>query len=61
MKALRALQCGLLALLVLTPWLWLLSFAALAAGAALHLGRLPRYANPDPKTVPDIAVLHEVA
>jgi hypothetical protein len=48
----------LVALAAAAPWLWLLLFAALAAAATLHLGRLPRYNNPDPKTIEHLAWLY---
>ena len=59
MKALHSLWRVVLAVCLAAPWLGLVSFTALAVSATLHLGRLPRYANPDPKTVPEIALLHD--
>ena len=36
-------------------------FAALAVLATLHLGRLPRYNNPDPKDIAHLASLCGIA
>lgn len=58
MKGLRFIWRAVLAFSLAAPWLWLISFAALSVRATLHLGRLPRYGNPDPKTVPEICLLH---
>ena len=49
---------ALVALAAAAPWLWLLLFVALSAAATAHLGRLPRYNNPDPKTIEHLAWLH---
>ena len=59
MKVLYPSWRAVLAVCLAAPWLWLISFAALAVSATLQLGRLPRYGNPDPKTVPEIALLHD--
>ena len=48
----------LLVLATLAPWLWMLLFAALAMAATVHLGRLPRYNNPDPKHIVHLALLY---
>jgi hypothetical protein len=57
----RALQVSLRAVLgvvALAPWLWLALFAWLLVAATLHLGRLPRYNNPDPKHLVEVAWLY---
>jgi hypothetical protein len=59
-KALQISLRALLALAALAPWLWLVLFAALAAAATLHLGRLPRYNNPDPKHIAHLASLYSM-
>jgi hypothetical protein len=61
MKVLRGLLRAVLTATALVPWLWLILFAALAAAATLHLGRLPRYNNPDPKHIVELALLHGMA
>jgi len=60
MKTLQFLLRALLALVAMAPWLWLVLFAALAASATVHLGRLPRYNNPDPKHIADLALLYGI-
>ena len=52
---------SLVALAAAAPWLWLLLFVALASAATLHLGRLPRYNNPDPKDIAHLAWLTAAA
>jgi hypothetical protein len=54
----RLLLRTVLVLAALAPWLWLLLFTVLAVAATLHLGRLPRYNNPDPKDIAHLAWLH---
>ena len=61
MAALRSLLRAGLALAALAPWLWLVLFAVLAVAATLHLGRLPRYNNPDPKEIAHLALLYSTA
>lgn len=61
MAALKTALRTVLALAALTPWLWLLLFTVLAVAATLHLGRLPRYNNPDPKHIAHLAWLHASA
>jgi len=58
MAALRLLLRAVLALVALAPWLWLVLFATLATAATLHLGRLPRYNNPDPKEIAHLVWLN---
>jgi|RhiMethySRZTD1v2_1073278.scaffolds.fasta_scaffold413574_2 cation transporter-like permease len=58
MAALVLLLRAVLALIALVPWLWLALFAVLAAAASLHLGRLPRYNNPDPKEIAHLSLLY---
>ena len=60
MKALQFSLRAIMALAALAPWLWLVLFAALAAAATLHLGRLPRYNNPDPKHIAHLASLYSM-
>jgi hypothetical protein len=60
MKAVQLLTRAVLAVVALAPWLWLFMFAALAALATLHLGRLPRYNNPDPKEIAHLASLYGI-
>jgi hypothetical protein len=45
----------------LAPWLWLALFGCLSVAATLHLGRLPRYNNPDPKDLLELAWLYHAA
>jgi hypothetical protein len=61
MRYLHLLARTLVALAAAAPWLWLFLFVALAAAATLHLGRLPRYNNPDPKTIAHLAWLYGAA
>jgi len=61
MQALRVLVRGVLAAAALAPWLWLLLFAAVAVAATVHLGRLPRYNNPDPKDISHLALAYGIA
>jgi hypothetical protein len=58
MAVLKSLLRAFLALVALAPWLWLLLFAAFALAATVHLERLPRYNNPDPKAIAHLAWLH---
>jgi hypothetical protein len=57
----RWLSRSVFAVACAAPWLWLLAFVALSVGATLHLGRLPRYNNPDPKHIAHLAWLHSIA
>ena len=61
MKAVQFLARAVLAVVALAPWVWLVMFAALAVLATLHLGRLPRYNNPDPKDIAHLASLYGIA
>ncbi len=61
MQAVQWLARAVLAAVALAPWLWLIMFAALAVLATLHLGRLPRYNNPDPKDIAHLASLYGIA
>ena len=58
MRIFHLLARALVALAAAAPWLWLILFTALAAAATAHLGRLPRYNNPDPKTIEHLAWLY---
>lgn len=58
MRTVHLAARALVALAASAPWLWLLLFVALSAAATVHLGRLPRYNNPDPKTIEHLAWLH---
>lgn len=57
---LRSLRTSLLALFYAAPWAWLLTFAAFTAAVAVEVGHLPRYGNPDPKSVAGLQHLYLV-
>ena len=61
MRSVHLAARALVALAAAAPWLWLLLFVALSAAATVHLGRLPRYNNPDPKTIEHLVWLHGLA
>ena len=61
MRALRVLVRALLGLAALAPWVWLALFTAMALAATYHLGRLPRYNDPDPKHIAHLAPLYGLA
>jgi hypothetical protein len=61
MRIFHLLARALVALAAAAPWLWLALFVALASAATLHLGRLPHYNNPDPKTIAHLFWLYAIA
>lgn len=48
---------AIIGLFMLSPWLWVASFAAVCVVATQALGRLPAFANPDPKRIAELEVL----